>query len=182
MIINLRGTHGSGKSTIVRKVMEKGEFQPHFVEGRKRPLAYYDHLKTLFIPGHYEKDCGGCDTILEVEHVFDIVKNAAGQGWSVLFEGILAQHSAPRLIEVAKLFPPVIVIILTTPLEACVKSVLERRAASGNDKPLNQDNIRREFRSVESAARRLRGEGLDVRSLSRNEAFDLCLKELYGPA
>ena len=176
MIINVRGTHGSGKSTVIRKVMEKGVFSPFYIEGRKRPMGYRND--TIFVPGSYETDCGGCDTISQVEDAFDLIKGHASNGWRVLFEGILSQHSAPRLIEVHKLFP-VIVLVLTTPVEQCIADVEKRRAESGNTRPFNHENLRKEARSVVSSSRRLKSEGLNLQYMTREEAIDYCIEVLF---
>ena len=89
MIINLRGTHGSGKSTIVRNVMGTYTDCTEILGvGRKRPWGYLckkDGLKDLFIPGHYETACGGCDTISIVEEAYDLIKRHASEGRNVLF-------------------------------------------------------------------------------------------------
>src|SRR5580658_4523105 len=49
--IQVRGTSGSGKSTVMRSIMKKlGEWQPIFTDGRKKPLAYsYIHKPKLLV-------------------------------------------------------------------------------------------------------------------------------------
>lgn len=73
VIIQVRGTSGSGKTTAVRKVMaELGEWEPGFVEGRKRPLFY--KRERVAVLGHYEVPCGGGDTIGSVPEIFAAIK------------------------------------------------------------------------------------------------------------
>ena len=73
MIIQVRGTSGSGKSHLVRLVM--ATFPSRFPvrdnelptgKKRKHPVGYYminPPHSPLFVPGHYESPCGGVDTI-----------------------------------------------------------------------------------------------------------------------
>ena len=104
MIINLRGTSGSGKSTVVRRVMEKysqastGAINPQFSDGRKQPIGYAclppdADVQPLWIPGHYETACGGCDTLKTVDQVYKEVTSAAELSYSVLFEGLMIQEA-----------------------------------------------------------------------------------------
>ena len=182
MIIQLRGTHGSGKSTVVKRVFESSivtSSEEIYVDGRNRPIGYNLVLiqGRLFIPGSYANACGGCDTIPKVEEVFRVVREYAEKGYHVLFEGILAQHSAPRLLEIAKDFQTTAV-ILTTSDKDCIESVRQRRVERGDERELNPANLLREMRSVESAGRRLQRDGLKVLHLGREEAYQFCLKEL----
>ena len=80
MIVNIRGTSGSGKSTIVVRVCGLYDKKtPHFLEGRKNPYYYVfekEGHKPLAILGHYESPCGGCDTIYTgYTDIFNLIKN-----------------------------------------------------------------------------------------------------------
>jgi hypothetical protein len=176
MIINIRGTHGSGKSTIVRKIRDSRTYEPITIDGRARPLGYQCSGK-LFIPGSYENPCGGCDTIPRVELVYELVAGYAEKGWHVLFEGILAQHTATRVIALHRQFP-LIAVVLTTPVSECIISTLARRTESGNEKPFNPANLEREAKGVLSAAKRLKSNGVNVKELSRQDAEALCAELL----
>ncbi len=180
MIIHIRGANGSGKSTCVRRVLELYESEPHFVEGRKRPLFYSctsDSLIPVKIMGAYDIPSGGCDNIPQVATVFDTVEMLADAGHNVVFEGILAQHSAGRLLDL-HMKHPVTVIVITTSLEDCIASVLERRHARGQMDPFDPRNVQKEFRSVISSTKRLRNDGLPVSEMSREEAFAFCRASL----
>lgn len=79
-IVNVRGTSGAGKTTLIRSIMGMYEQKsPVHIKGRKQPLYYIlergslaykgDELslpeepRNLALLGHYESACGGCDTI-----------------------------------------------------------------------------------------------------------------------
>ncbi len=79
LIINPRGTSGSGKTELVRRILagydwERGatrkggsNIEPIYRAGRSSPFAYrLQHPlggRPLMVLGHYEATSGGCDTI-----------------------------------------------------------------------------------------------------------------------
>lgn len=189
MIIQVRGTHGSGKTTTVREVMKRFECKPHSIEGRKRPIGYECVYKTgkpgkddvyLWVPGSYENATGGCDTISEIEVIYGIVKQQAEAGFHVLFEGILAQHSAPRVLELVDVHH-YLGIVLTTPLELCVERTNQRRAERGKEKLEDDSNIRKEWKSVRSSMDTLRRKGANVVEMDVASAVARILQELGVP-
>ena len=177
-IVNIRGTHGSGKSTLVKHILDlyrtRGSVSENTLQGRKRPFSYVcksPELRTLFVPGHYETPGGGCDSIGEVAQAFDAVKTAADCGLSVLYEGILAQHSGGRLLELHRAHP-VTVIALSTPLDLCIASVRSRRAERGaSTDDFDPRNVEKEFRSVVSSSRTLGQRGMKIEHMSREDAY-----------
>lgn len=179
MIIQVRGANGSGKSTLVRRVLDgysiKLETMRPSRGGRPpRPLYYScvdPHREPVTILGSYLNPTGGCDTIPDVETVFALADTLGEGGANVLFEGILAQHSATRVLSLRDHGHDVRLIALTTPLEECVASVRKRREERGDDRPLDPTNVEKEWRGVQSAARRLRGDGVSVEHLDREAAY-----------
>jgi hypothetical protein len=95
----------------------------------------------------------------------------------VVFEGILAQHSARRLRALTD-HADVHVVLLSTSLEVCVTSVEARRAARGNHKPLDPANLTKEYHSVISATRKLSAFGVSVHELNREDAIKFVLETL----
>lgn len=180
MITNIRGTHGSGKSTIVRRLLDQlPEVMVYRRPDRKRPLAYIAVPEKLVILGHYETPCGGCDSIPKTDEVFELIQQYHTQKYDVLFEGILAQHATPRLLQLAKSAVPVTAIILTTPLITCLEAVRQRREERGVTAPLKTDtrgrtNIEKEYHSVRNAIPRLKAAGIRVLELDRDAAFQHC--------
>lgn len=182
MIINIRGTSGSGKSTLVRGVISKATSKARFMRpGRKQPLGYvlgFDGATSLFIPGHYETACGGCDTINGLDDIYGLVQEAADLGNNVLFEGLIVCSDYKRLVRLKEEGYPVRVIGLTTPIDLCVDSVRQRRLARGNEKELNPKNTEAKHKTNVSVLRRFEEAGVAVSYLSRDDALALTLKEL----
>lgn len=176
MIINIRGTSGSGKSTAVRSLMalfpEKTNIK---IEGRKQPIGYVlrhpDREKSLYVLGHYETACGGCDTINGMDAIYNYVREGAAQG-DVLFEGLLISAEINRTVQLHKDFPgQLLVLALDTPLDKCVASINERRWAKNPDKPpVAEKNTTSKFKGVQSCMRRFAAEGLDARWVDREQA------------
>ncbi len=156
MIINVRGTSGSGKSTVVRKVMDLAPARDTiFMKGtvpiarkptkknpnpevrlykRKQPLFYrlkWPDGKIVSIPGHYESPCGGCDTIPTYDMLFEIIRSEHKAGHHVLFEGLLVAHDKKRCTEfwdwLGRKQDVFHIIELDDPLELCLQSVQKRR-------------------------------------------------------
>jgi len=179
MIIMIRGTSGSGKSTIVRKLMDLyPTWLPEQREGRKRPIGYKceaDGHRPLWVAGHYETPCGGCDTLPTIDNVYYLVNKAAEAEYDVVYEGLLIQSDIVRCVELGKRFP-LIVIGLNTPLNECLAAIQSRRDARGDTRPLNPANTAGKLNSLPGQQRRLTEGNVDFRLLNRDEAYELCLK------
>ena len=79
MIINIRGTSGSGKSFLVRHIMRLYPKQvPVYVSDRRQPISYTLSRsgRKLLVVGHYESVCGGCDTVHSMDAIFDLVRSS----------------------------------------------------------------------------------------------------------
>lgn len=125
---------------------------------RKRPLGYicYGQARPLFVVGHYETDCGGCDTITSVQEVYDIVQEAHDQGFDVLYEGLLISAEFRRTLAMSQdpaLEHTTIGIDIT--LEECLASVNARRRANYERRvaATNAYNAAREAKAVAAGRR-----------------------------
>lgn len=151
-VIQIRGTSGSGKSTVMRAVMEKlGEWGPVYRVGRKQPLYYNQWVggKERLVLGHYNSPCGGCDTVGSARQVYELTTALLETAPErlILQEGLLLSedtlHSS-KLLGLKVLF-------LTTPLTQCLEWIGKRRALVGNDRPLNPTNTTNRVAVIERA-------------------------------
>lgn len=176
-IINIRGCNGSGKTTIVRRFLERLPSQP--LGGRPgRPAGYgvdateWGIVRPVYVVGSYENTCGGTDGIKTQEEIVDRVQRAYGAG-HVLVEGLLMSKSsdggttAPALKSMGAIFA-----FLDTPWAVCLERVLARRAAAGNDKPFDpQKTMRAAYEQCHRSAELLtQAGGYDVRWLDHTNA------------
>lgn len=184
MIINIRGTGGSGKSTLVRTIMDSYESREGvFVEGRRRPIGYLLQRSKgnhpLWVVGHYETACGGGDTISKPSEVFSSAEEYAGRNCDVLFEGIISQDDTTRTVELHRKFPgQLVVLFLTTPLSDCLVGIQSRRDERGDDRPLNPKNTANRVNGLVKRGAKLKDAGVSVLRVSRDEALAFCREKL----
>ena len=176
MIITLRGTSGSGKSTIVRNVMRNYETgTPVFVTGRKQPMYYilsHPGRKSLIVMGHYETACGGCDTLNGLDMIFDHVRKFDSEGFNVLFEGLIVSSDYKRTVELHTEGRDIHVIQLSTDVEECIRCVNERRRRKDPEKvDVNPRNTESKYKGTKRIFQRYEEAGLKCHTMAREEAF-----------
>lgn len=197
MIINLRGTSGSGKTHLARRLLSLHPVvKPHFkqrdidyttIKGDKRtysarranPLYYVGergNLTSTAFLGHYETPCGGCDTLPDYDCAFHLARELHGLGHDVVMEGLLLSEERHRSV---RLGADLRVVYVDTPLETCLESVNERRRArnphAGNVDP---GNTTRRVGVIERSLGVLESHGVEVFRGDRGEAFNWCVRKL----
>lgn len=185
MIINVRGTHGSGKSTLVRQIMRGYECTPVYMEGRRLPIGYTcltaDRDPPLFVLGHYEGDTsGGCDNVPNVRVMYKYIRRYAKRGFHVLYEGIVAQHGTPHIIAMHQEGFRIRVISLDIPAAKSIRAVRRRRRARGNDKPFDPKNTRDELDRVRWCNIKLRKHGVRVTRVRTRRKARMRVLHLLG--
>jgi thymidylate kinase len=195
MIINIRGTSGSGKSTVVREAMklcqENGIITPVHQAGRKRPVGYvcepYPVSKdplvrsmassvclegTFAVVGHYDTACGGCDTIPKMEMISNLVREFHGRGFHVLYEGLLISPDCKWIKAMREDGLPVHVLALDTPLHVCLASINDRRRARKPEATdVNPKNTESKWNQVRSSMARLVDLGIPCEWVTRESAL-----------
>ncbi len=173
MIIQIRGTSGSGKSTVVREVMSKlGGWEPQYVDGRRKPLYYFreSNGKRGIVLGHYDTACGGCDTIGAAPRVFSLTQELEYD--YLISEGLLLGEDSKWSLQMDNLR----VVFLTTPLEECLSRIVNRRKEKGNEKPLNPHNTTRRVFPINRAREKLSEAGVLCRRASSTQASDIIVR------
>jgi hypothetical protein len=161
MIINLRGTHGSGKSTIVRQLIKHLGATPESLDSKGRPNNYVGHLKNnvlLYIIGSYETACGGCDAIQPYAEIWPRVEKFAGLG-HVVFEGALVSSSYGNVGRASEIYgDQFIFAFLNTPLETCITRIKQRREKRGDFRPLNPKNTEYKYQCIQKSINKIQNE------------------------
>jgi hypothetical protein len=201
LIINIRGTSGSGKSTVVRAALK---LYPHVTPcmqlGRKRPVGYIaEHLLPdgatrydapwpelrarqpgLAVVGHYDTACGGCDTIPKMEMISNLVREFHGRGFHVLYEGLLISPDCKWIKAMREDGLPVHVLALDTPLHVCLASINDRRRARKPEATdVNPKNTESKWNQVRSSMVRLVDLGIPCEWVTRESALPR-LRQLLG--
>jgi GNAT superfamily N-acetyltransferase len=185
--INIRGTHGSGKSWIVRDFLRLasqvrgGVEKVHApgMEHKDRPLGYILRheffSKPVYIIGQYETACGGCDSMSKtgaLDMIYDTVeRRVTEQDMHVLFEGIVVCSDFRRSRDLASLKFPLEIIILDVPLQTCVDNVNKRRGEKGKDEIENVVNITAKYEGNLRSIPRFEEAGVPVFHLNVAEAM-----------
>lgn len=183
MIIQVRGTSGSGKSTVVRKVKDAlEEWTPVFKDGRKKPLYYLrpDPIEPLVVLGHYESPCGGGDTIGSARKIYELIrdlKTGILSPAAVLVEGLLLSEDVKWTTNLAEDYA-VSALFLTTEIETCLQRIRGRRVAAGNPKPLSETNTANRVKTIERARGKLLEAGVYCRRAAADQAPNVILKWL----
>lgn len=174
MIINVRGTSGSGKTYAVRQLMkylEQFGSQSLVYDDNGKVVAHCCHYKMqpVYVLGNYSRaTCGGCDTIRTQNMVCSLVRHFSQFG-HVVFEGLLVSGMYTRYAaldnELASYGEHCVWLYLTTPLDLCLDRISKRRLAAGNTKKLNPDNTIAKAASVERSYAKMLDAGMDARPL-----------------
>lgn len=177
MIFDIRGTHGSGKSWVVRQILDRLDAIPIVENGVH--LGYHLPPVDAAVLGRYETECGGCDGIKTADEVVRRVRVFHGRYRHVLLEGILVSHTFKRYAALAKELGNYTFFFLDTPLNSCVARVKHRRREAGNHKPLDPKNVVKDWHGVWE---RVRGQcvasGLRVEILDHSDPIPPLLERL----
>lgn len=171
-VIELRGTNGAGKSTIVHSLLTEDGKTPiyldHYLASGKnsqKVLGYHLHKIDCAICGTYETQCGGCDSIKTADDIEQRIRKFAGEYKHVIAEGITLSHTFGRYNELAVDLGDYYFLFLTTPVEVCIKRVLQRRREKGNTKPFDpykKMGLVTDYERVQVAYRKLKAAGRNV--------------------
>lgn len=183
MIINIRGTSGSGKTHTVRSFME--HYGPDSVvkddKGKTVAHCVYMDMMPVYLIGSYENVCGGCDSIATQDMACSLVRHFSQFG-HVIFEGLLMSHLYARYVALYKemtqeYFVPFVFAFMDTPLELCLERVQQRRLDKGNTKPFNPGNTIGKYNSVLTVIDKFKADGLDVQFIKhKRNPVDQLLK------
>jgi len=153
--INIRGTSGSGKSHIVKSLIDKPWLDEHGYplytvevvpdpEANRtprdlmyilRPTSDTIALRQTAILGSYRTDCGGCDTWSSagaLDKIYGMVERQVTEyGRNVIFEGLIVCSDSRRSNDLNSQGFPIEIHLLNTPLEVCKANIDKRRGTKG---------------------------------------------------
>jgi len=184
MLINVRGTNGSGKTYISHKLILDHQHtelvEPEVVREKRfvKPNCYAIE-DDLYVAGRWKS---GLDGIFPQEIVEDILRYWAPKK-NVIWENVLVSANIGRWAVLAKELEPVnhnVWLYLDTPLEVCIERVQNRRQEARDrgfdhrqeDTDVKLDVIAGHWRRVRRSAARAVKEGIDVRWIDYTRAYE----------
>jgi hypothetical protein len=176
MIIQIRGTSGSGKTWVMRRVMESlGGWTSYYQPGRQKPLYY--GRRGVIVLGHYDSPCGGCDNIGSAAQVYELTKQMIDPDPSrvIVQEGLLLSEDSKWGRKLLEEGHDLRAVFLSTPLEECLGNIRRRREEAGNEKPLNEKNTANRVAVIERARVKLKEAGATCRRAPAAQAVRIVL-------
>lgn len=165
MIINIRGTNGSGKSPVVREVMARaGSVRPIYgVLGTKSPESYRLRIsrvvRDVVVLGPYVSDTGGCDQLGTHERLISLFDKYHPRA-HIICEGVWLSDTWGRIGEYFdRCAPDVVLLFLDTPLDECLRRLDARRSAAGTTRALSATKTSRRAQYVLNVRRRVEDAG-----------------------
>lgn len=146
-VINIRGCNGSGKSFIVRKLIERTNAKP--VYGKPKPGKLIGRIdgyqgiykgEKIFFLGSYEVMSGGCDSIIKHDDVLKVCKLVRdfSKDGHVVFEGFLLTGIFQRFHDLSQEIGGIIFCHMDTPLKKCLARIKkrneEKKASQGKNR------------------------------------------------
>ena len=184
MIVNIRGTSGSGKTTAVRALLRRAEraqaiYGVHF--GFRMPEAHTLRLagieQDVSLIGPYRSDgCDGCDRVQPFELIPRLIEKYAAQG-HVIFEGLLISTMdgvIGKLLE--RRGPDAVSLFLSTPVETCVERVNARRRERGNEREFDPRLTERKHATVARVRAKFEERGMRALTVNDQDAADKIIK------
>lgn len=181
MIINIRGTSGSGKSTVIFDLMEQFGFHAMVPRGTRKWEAVQIHAPwgDVYAIGQYKTQCGGCDGVPTQDEVCRLVTKYSKKG-HVIFEGLIVTSCYLRYRILLPTLGDYRMCFLNTPLRTCISRIKKRRLKKGNTKPFNPENTEAKFYQTRRTIERAQKDGVDYYILDYKHATEevICLLKL----
>jgi thymidylate kinase len=172
MIINIRGTNGSGKSTIARDFLGDAivELAPYQTPkgARKNVMGYHNRGLDLIVVGPYRTACGGCDAIKTQDLVKESVRIAAKKAQHVLFEGFIVSGIYSGYRALSQELGGITWAYLDTPIEVCFARIQERNGG----KSIKEYKVVEKNKEIESTRLKAKRDGEKVVTIPYESAIE----------
>ena len=177
-VFDIRGTNGSGKSSLVRNILKR----------HKNELKLDEDIPYHFIPelnlcvlGRYDKQGSGVDNIKGSDRLQEFMRDKL-KHHNVMLEGVIVSHVFERWDKMADsenwnyhFF------YLKVDIEECIERVKERRAKNDNNKPYDPKNTIRFAKQTDRTIDKLRSNNRDITIIengTQKEAYKVVMRQL----
>lgn len=184
LIINIRGTNGSGKSTVPLQMRDTDEGKYTISRGKDYTLTVFPKYKFIAL-GSYHTKTGGLDKIQLTDNVKAALKEAKELakelGYHILMEGMLAstvKSTYLNMLQEAEKegFKP-IVIIYTTPPEICLTRIYDRNGG----KPIKESMVIDKYNRIMGQYDYFKENGVETKAINTVKTpKELMLKKFLG--
>jgi predicted ABC-type ATPase len=186
-VVAIKGTNGSGKSTVVRELIARlGKQSILRVNSKEAGYRCKYEDGSLFVLGKYKTAaCGGLDSSFSYGGAADdlllCIDKLAPQG-HVVCEGVIAitSYGFRRVTRFADKLRRkghrMIFAHIDTPAELCIERVNQRRLEAGNHKPFNPEKLLDKYESILKSQEKLKQIGYDARILPHEEPLQTLLR------
>lgn len=188
MIISIRGTNSSGKTTVVRNLLAHFPWEPKPIYGMLGPrkpeayeLAQTKKRKPIYVLGPYdETPTSGVDVIsgAGLDSVINLIEKYRPRG-HVVMEGILISSNFGSVGEyLVRYKSEVILAILDTTVEQCLAALYKRQEKAGS-KPAEVKHLETHYKRIHGSTRkRFEEYGIRVEMVSRENGAEKILSWL----
>lgn len=169
-LVNVRGTNGSGKSTIPFSMLaaDPKSFELTYAfENRERVIATVFPTLGWLALGSYRTACGGLDSYKTTEQTFDSIRLLWDLPFNILMEGVISSTVRGSYQDFFKsvngeMEKPrdIIIFTLLPPFETCLARIQVRNGG----KAIKQDQVLSKYRTIERNVQHFKDAGLDSRS------------------
>ncbi len=184
MLISLRGTNGSGKSTVIYALFKEVKATPIYgVLGPRLPEAYMLLIpkvkKPTFVLGPYVTACGGCDRLIPFDLIPELITKYARRG-NVIFEGVIVASIYGQVGALMEKFKrEAVMLFLDTPMATCIQRVQSRRDDRVDDREFNSKNLEQKYKSTMRVKEKASTDGIiRVEETSSTEGHKAIIKLL----
>jgi len=184
VIINVRGTSGSGKTTAVMKLLKMFPNHPFYDKEGKTYGHRIDvkYNRFVFVVGPYRTSCSGCDRLKSQDQVCELVTRFSKWG-DVLFEGYRTSGSVQRYVNLAHSLPnhQFLFAFMNTPLKKCLQRLQKRRKKNNLTKPLSKGHIISTYNRLQKMPAVLKDLGMRIETLPYRRETDAILRLILAP-
>lgn len=186
MLLSLRGTNGSGKSTVIRAFFAEykhkpiyGVLGPRLAEANQVTVAKC--AKPVFVLGPYQVVTGGCDRIIPFDLIPELINKYAARG-HVIFEGVIVASIYGQIGTLMEKYKQeAVMLFLDTPLETCIERVQSRRNERSDGRTFDPSNLAQKYKACQRVKERAQKDKImRVVEASSTEAHIVMAKLLRG--
>jgi len=171
-VIQIRGSNGAGKTTIVRQFVQKNNLQIKEINVKgKQTYISIDESGRLVALGRYDKKTGGCDLYDNTEHVLNtiiwVITNIKPK--IILFEGMIYSLSFAFAKKVSDLVQEYNYKYLSISLYTNFDVVLARIYKRNGGKEIKENLILDKINSIIKSHKKLKESGYNARMIDTSE-------------